>query len=386
MAPVDPSMRERINAARVVCVMLMMYVHVPGGQDAIESIAVLTPTRLDHWFEAFLIEGPGRASAALLSVVSGYLAATTLLRANSSVSNLYHRRFLSVVVPMVCWASLTCFVYVLSGQVNATFDAASSSWIEKLNFVLFLTDAPYGPTMHLGFLRDLFVCVLLSPLLLFALRHAPRVMVVTFIVFYLVDHSGHLYIILRPLVILGFSVGMLLSLRGTRLDKLDEHWALFLALTTVFAVLIIWTNAGLLGPVESYLSFFNISLKESVLYPLSRLSGSLAIWCLLPLMLQGSLGRYVALFSPYLFAAFCSHFLFLTLLFNGLWSPILGGTESYAYFIWFIGAPMLSMLAVMVIVNMAAKVYPPLASIMTGGRASVAPVARNIGAKLAQPA
>ncbi len=387
MSPDDLLMRDRINAARVACVLMMMYVHVPGGQEAVESIAVLTPTRLDHWFEAFLIEGPGRASAALLSVVSGYLAAVTLLRGKSSVKSLYQRRFMSVVVPMVCWALLTCFVYIALGQADTSFRSETTTWLGKLNYVFFLTDTPYGPTMHLGFLRDLFVCVLLSPLLLLALRHAANATVGLLAIIYLIEHSGQLVIILRPLVILGFTLGMLLALRRTRLDQLDEHWALFLAMTTVFAVLIIWTNAGLLNPIDDFLFQWNISLKESFLYPMSRLSGSLAIWCLLPLLLQGRLRQVVAKFSPYLFAAFCSHFLVLTLLFNGLWLPVLGGTESYAHIVWFICAPIISMAVAIAMVNVVARIYPPIASLMTGGRvAVVVDTSKDVSGKLPHPA
>lgn len=369
---IDSVMRDRIDAVRVTCVLMMMYVHVPDGQATAESsFGNLPNIRLDHWLESIFIEGPGRASAALLSVVSGYLIVYTLRRSDNVVLSLYRRRFISIVLPMVFWGLLTCLVYWILDQGHDTFIDSANTWHGKLNLVLFIYEAPYGPTLHLAFLRDLFVCVLLSPLLFVALRRFPKTVIGILGLIYLVEHSGQLYIILRPLVVLGFSIGMLLAQRNAQLDALDKYWAWFLSLMGVFAVLIIWANAGLLAPVESHLAEQGISLKESILYPLCRLFGSLTIWCILPVWNGVRLKRFTTAFSPYLFAAFCSHFLVLTLLFNGLWMPLVGDRDSYYYLLWFVSAPLIAMITSMIMVNMAARTFPLLATLITGGRMSV---------------
>ena len=366
--PVNAEMSVRINAARLVCVMLMMYVHVPTGEGSVSVMDISGDIRIDHWLETIMIEGPGRASAALLSVVSGYLAALTLLRRQTGAIGLYQRRFKSIVLPMICWAVLTCAIYLLLGQRDALVLATDSSWLDKLNMVLFLTEAPNGPTLHLGFLRDLFVCVLLSPLLLVAVRRVPFVTIFLLLMVYLFEHSGQLVIILRPLVIFGFSLGMLLALRRLPLDYLDPYFGWFLSLAGVFAVLIAWTDAGMFVQANAYLATYGVSLKESILYPLCRLFGSLAIWTLLSVASIKTMQRYTARFSNYLFAAFCSHFLVLTVLFNGFWLPIFGDRDAYGFLLWFVAAPAVSMFVAIVMVNLAAVVYSPLAVLMTGGR------------------
>ncbi|MFK7859497.1 MAG: acyltransferase family protein [Granulosicoccus sp.] len=367
-AAIGPTIRDRINAARVVCVLLMMYVHVPNGQQTGSGLNTTISTRIDHWLESILIEGPGRASAALLSVVSGYLIIHTLARTNMSVVSLYNRRLFSIVVPMVFWAVLTCLIYLALSQGRGNVMDSAYSWHEKLNFVLFIYEVPFGPTMHLGFLRDLFVCVLLSPLLLIFLQWFPAITIGILGFIYLSEHSGQLYIVLRPLVILGFTIGMFLAMRPVRVVSLDRYWAWYLSLTGVFAVLIVWANAELMSPVEAYLAELGISLKESVLYPLCRLFGSLTIWCMLPLCKGVWFTRLVNCLVPYLFVAFCSHFLVLNVLFNGLWLPLIGDRDSCLFLLWFISAPMFAMCASIAMVQVTARVFPPLVKLMTGGR------------------
>ena len=366
--PVNGEMSVRINAARLACVLLMMYVHVPTGEVATSTGDMGSNTRIDHWLESILIEGPGRASAALLSVVSGYLAALTLLRRQTGAICLYQRRFRSIVLPMLCWAVLTCAIYLALGQRDALLLTPDSNWLDKLNLVFFLTHAPNGPTLHLGFLRDLFVCVLLSPLLLLAVRRVPFVTIFLLLLVYLFEHSGQLVIILRPLVIFGFSLGILLALRNLPLDRLDPYFAWFLSLTGVFAVLIVWTDAGMFLQTKAYLAGYGVSLKETILYPLCRLFGSLAIWTMLSVPSVQTLQRITARYSNYLFAAFCSHFLVLTVLFNGFWLPLLGDRDAYGYLLWFVAAPAVSMLVAIGMVKVAGAIYPPMALLMTGGR------------------
>ena len=366
--PVTGEMSVRINAARLVCVLLMMYVHVPSGEVSTNSSGMSADTRIDHWLESILIEGPGRASAALLSVVSGYLATLTLLRRQTAAGPLYRRRFRSIVLPMFCWAVLTCAIYLVLGQRDALLLTPDSTWLDKLNLVLFLTDAPNGPTQHLGFLRDLFVCVLLSPLLLLAVRRVPFVAIFLLLMVYLFVHSGQLIIILRPLVIFGFSLGMMLALYRLPLNYLDPYFSWFLSLTGVFAVLIVWTDAGMFLQAKAYLSVYGVSLKESILYPLCRLFGSLTIWTMLSMPSIQMMQRMTVRYSNYLFAAFCSHFLVLTVLFNGLWLPLLGDRDSYGYLLWFIAAPAVSIVVAIGMVKVAGAIYPPMATLMTGGR------------------
>ena len=370
---IDEGMRARINAARVMCVCLMIYVHVPNGLGMAGSPELVSNLRFDHWLESMLVAGPGRSSAALLSIVSGFLIAITLCKPREGLTGqflrkLYLRRAESILLPMVIWALVTCAVYVALDSDSTSFVAQAEGVLAKLNLVFFLTESPYGATLHLGFLRDLFVCVLLSPLLLFALQRAPKLTIAFLLAVYLIINSGNTVIIHRPLIILCFTIGMWLAINRIQINALDRHWPVFLLLMGVFAVLIIWTHAGMLDPIQNFLAGYGVSLLESVLYPLSRLSGSLALWCMLPLLSGAWLSRIITSVSPYLFAAFCSHFLVLAILFNAIWLPLAGDRNSSLYLIWFLSAPLVSMAVAIAMVNIAGRIHPRIARLMTGGR------------------
>jgi len=342
---IDEGMRARINAARVMCVCLMIYVHVPNGLGMAGSPELVSNLRFDHWLESMLVAGPGRSSAALLSIVSGFLIAITLCKPREGLTGqflrkLYLRRAESILLPMVIWALVTCAVYVALDSDSTSFVAQAEGVLAKLNLVFFLTESPYGATLHLGFLRDLFVCVLLSPLLLFALQRAPKLTIAFLLAVYLIINSGNTVIIHRPLIILCFTIGMWLAINRIQINALDRHW----------------------------LAGYGVSLLESVLYPLSRLSGSLALWCMLPLLSGAWLSRIITSVSPYLFAAFCSHFLVLAILFNAIWLPLAGDRNSSLYLIWFLSAPLVSMAVAIAMVNIAGRIHPRIARLMTGGR------------------
>lgn len=356
--------------ARMLCVLLMIFVHVPDGQTN-AVLYTLNDGSFAVFLEGFLVEGPGRASAALLSVVSGYLAATTLLKPGSSVMSLYRRRFVSIILPMVIWALATCMIYLAASRFRPTFLDDAHTLLEQLNFVLFLTEMPQGATMHLGFLRDLFVCVLLSPLLLPAIQRVAWLVLPLLGLLYLFVHDQSSVVILRPLVLFAFSLGIYLATRKVALNSLDRFWPLFTLLAIAATMLILLVNSGVAADMVKLFDARDMEFEEVVLYPIGRLFGSLAIWTLIPMLLGGRLQAWTTRFTPYLFAAFCSHYLMLTMVFHALWTPLFGGRESGMFLAWFLIAPLLSMAIAVLIVNMTLLVYPPLATLLTGGRMGV---------------
>ena len=362
--------------ARMICVLSMIFVHVPDG--GLESAAYsLTNGGFGLFLEGLAVEGPGRASAALLSVISGYLAASALMKPGSPVWQLYKRRFLSILVPMVFWGVVTYIVYLVVSQARPTFIDDADGLLDHLNIVLFLTEMPMGATMHLGFLRDLFVCILLSPILLPAIQRMAWLILPILGVFYLIEPSQSAVIILRPLVLFAFCIGIFLALRQYSLKRLDKYWPVFLGLAVMATIAILLANSGVMSSAVQSFARWNLQFDETVLYPLGRLFGSLAIWTLIPFFMGGHLLSWTKRFTPYLFAAFCSHYLMLTLLFYGVWNPLVGGRESVWFIVWFLSAPIVSMAIAVVIVKLSILVSPPLATMITGGRISSQPISAH---------
>ncbi len=353
--------------ARMICVLCMIFVHVPDG-DTGATLYAFAADGFNVVVEGLLVEGPGRASAALLSVVSGYLAAITLLKPGNSVLRLYRRRFLSIIVPMIFWATATYSVYWLVSQARPTFINEAHSLLDKLNIIFFFTEMPMGATMHLGFLRDLFVCILLSPILLLLIRRAALVVLPVLLAIYLFEHSQSLVIVLRPLILFAFSFGIYLATRNARMNALDNYWPLFVILAVASTLAIMLSNGGAFEPVVATFANHGMSFNETVLYPLGRLFGSLAIWTLIPLLIGGRIHRWITRNSPYLFTAFCSHYLMLTVLFFAIWQPLFGDRGSMLFLVWFLLSPLLAMYIAVIIVQLTLKVAPWLATLITGGR------------------
>jgi len=154
------------------------------------------------------------------------------------------------------------------------------------------------------------------------------------------------------------------------LTRLDRYCPLFIVLAVASTVAILLVNGGAAEGVVAYFASKGMAFDETVLYPIGRLCGSLAIWTYLPVLMGGAFQQWVLRYSPYLFAAFCSHYLMLTILFFAGWLPLFGDRESDIFIIWFLAAPIVSMGIAVALVHAALKVAPPLATLITGGRVS----------------
>jgi hypothetical protein len=204
----------------------------------------------------------------------------------------------------------------------------------------------------------------------------PWVLLTFLGLFYLFEHEQSAVIVLRPLVLFAFTIGLTLAVRKVRLDSWDKYCPLFIVLAVFSTALIMLVNGGLGANLVAAFDVRGLSFSETVLYPLGRLCGSLALWTFLPTLMGGSFQRWALRNSPYVFATFCSHYLMLTVLFFAGWMPVFGNRESDVFVIWFLSAPLVSMAIAIALVQCALKVAPPLATLITGGRmsASVEPI------------
>ena len=364
------SLSQRIALARVLCIFGMIYVHVPSV-DSDWVVYAVDATAPFESLRGLLVEGFGRASASLLSLVSGYLSARVLSRGTMTPSAFFQRRFGSIFVPMVIWGTLTLLIYAVVSLVRPTFLTSEvgdtgAMLLQYLNSVFFITDMPVGPTMHLGFLRDLFVCMLLAPVLLMLLQRAAPAVLLACLAVYLLDVET--VIILRPLILLGFVVGLWLFVARVDLQRADRLWWLWLMLAVLSTLLLLFYNAGSMQRLDQLFAARGFDAKESLLYPLSRLFGSLAIWTLTLPLVASRAGRWAAGLTPYAFVTYCSHYVVLTLVFFGLWQPLVDRGAGNWFFLWFLAGPAVAYLMGWLIVQLLALVLPQFTTVLTGGR------------------
>ena len=341
---IDPVRGERLAIARVLCILSMIWVHVPGTA----APAAARTFDVADWpgtLQALLVESVGRSGAALLGVVSGWLCAHLLLGGRAPRA-LIVARARTLLVPMLTWGLVTVAVYGLVSLVRPTFlsvpgpvDAAAV--LRWANGVAFLSAAPSGPTLHLSFLRDLFVCACLAPALLASLARWPRTSLAVLGALYVADLDSVL--VLRPLVLFSFALGLWLARARVRLEGADHRLGTWVTLLLACSAAVMLANAGAFAGLDGALHRFGLDVRESVLYPLSRLFGSLAVWALTARLAGRRAGRAVAAQMTWLFTTYCSHFLVLALLWEGLLEPLGAGASTAGFAAWFLCAPLVAL-------------------------------------------
>jgi len=347
--PVARTRNDRIILVRLLCIFGMIYVHVPMMEPA-DSTNVLGDGNSYTVFEllrALLVDGYGRTSACLLSIVSGFLVAKSLKGNSTRYGQFLKRRFKSIYVPMVVWGIATMLVFSFVSMVQTTFlsDACGGSqvWsIDCLNVILHFSAVSTGPTMHLAFLRDLFVCMLLAPVLI--------------------------VLILRPLVILGFSVGLTIGLRQINFTWVDRLWLYWLIMVVLLALLTTAFNSGQLAKLQWLFAVNGLDARETLLYPLTRLFGALAIWSITLKLMTASVMNLSAKLEPYLFIAFCSHPLLLSMLQELSGLIVISSAISVLYPAWFVLAPAVSIAAAVLGMRLCGFLLPNLLHLFSGGR------------------
>lgn len=367
---------QRIALVRLLCIFGMIYVHVPE-LDTGYGFSTNGGFFQFEFVHAFLVEGYGRTSACLLSVVSGYLVALTL-NSETSVRQFYLRRFRSIFVPMIVWGLVSVALFSVVSLSQPTFldevCGLNANMITScINVVLHLTAMGDGPTMHLAFLRDLFVCMLLAPLLLVVLRNMPMVVLTVLVVIYIVDIESVL--ILRPLVILGFSVGIFIGLNSFSTTLVDRLWIVWMCLAIATTLMIIAFNNGQLQILQWYFAEHGLDAKESFLYPLSRLFGALTIWSLSVKLVSPRFIQLSRKLEPILFVVFCAHPLLLSIMKNLSMRVISHELSSELYPMWFLTAPAVAIATVFFATSTCTltrpgRLMPSLIRVVTGGRGS----------------
>lgn len=261
------------------------------------------------------------------------------------------RRAKSLLVPMGIWNLAMLAAMVAYPALTHDYSELPASPGAAVNALLALTAQPAN--LPLGFLRDLFVVMLLSPLLVAGIRRAGVWFVLlVFVVAALLPHS---VILLRTQIAFFFTLGIWLHVSGFRT----------LPRGVVIACLI-W-SVGSFGTdmmqVAQGMPVFHTTVREAI----DRMAIAALFWKLATLLIERPSGALVASLEPYAFIAFCSHFpLFRALSIIGI--PIFGDMRSPLYPIYFVLQPVLGFVLAVVIVQLL-QPWPGVLRVLNAGKA-----------------
>ncbi len=263
----------------------------------------------------------------LLSMISGWLffSAMTDSSTNALRSRILHR-FRTLYTPMVCWNLLFLLAlallfwrspqHPLLSQLNLRF-AAASGW-DYLNAVFALTHHPIG--YQFWFVRDLFVTVLVSPLLLVLLRRFPYLGLLGLAAVWLVGHD--LWIFFRTDVVFFFYLGGLIGLRRIDLNVAPGPALALMALYLVLVGLRAWAPA-VIDMVERRPEWLTGGTRAM------RLIGVAACWGTLLWLARTRLGARLAGYGGLAFFLFAMHFPLLAAIKWGLWHWVPAQTDAW---------------------------------------------------------
>ena len=240
----------------------------------------------------------------LLSMISGWLFFS--FRADDAKNALLgriRRRFVSLYLPLVFWNTLFLAIllllflvrpdYPLLREMNIDFNTARA-W-NYVNALFGVTDHPVG--FQFWFVRDLFVTVLVSPILWLLLTRAPMVGFVFLGTAWLAGHD--LWIFFRTDVVFFFYIGGWVRLRGFPVE-IGARAATFFLVAYIVICALRTTAPYFVGEADPYVL--------QVATRCMRLVGVLACWGLFQRVALTPVGEVIARYGGLAFFLHAAHY------------------------------------------------------------------------------
>lgn len=335
---------------RIVLISGIIFVHIPFDTQTSPFNGAYG---IFDWLRVFLRDSLFRVGVPCLSAISGYL----LFRSGSTsldYGKTVVRKTKTVMLPFLLW-NCAFFVLVFALQYYGIGDGylpdLSQASPRTLSTLLFAIDgAPLN--LPLYFLRDLFVCILLSPILAFLVGRAPLLTLACLLL--LAAWPVSIGIVLRNSILFSFSFGIYLSLYRVDVTIMDRYAAVigpaFIALAALLA-----TAAYMTGP--------GLPLWLEVCRNLMVLVGIPGFWALSAILIRSRVGQSLAGTGGLSFWIFCAHYPLLFCLWV-LWNR--GGSDLYpVFYLLAVGS---ALLLLPLTNGMARHALPTFYNLLTGSR------------------
>ncbi len=343
---------DAISIARVVCILGVVYVHAWTGLSG-HDLEQLRGTRQEdlRWV---LMEIFGHSAVPLLGLISGWLVCGSS-RTRHWASHV-RRKARTILLPMLIWNAVA--IVLVSGAAMLFHLPApmpqSAEWFVQ---ELFIVTRNPDINVQMPFLRDLFLCMVIAPLLV----RLPTGLLMLVAGGALACQLAGLGppILMRPSILFFFTIGMA-ARRGAWAERIAAMP--FPVAAAPFALLMAVQLFALLRLGGDQSSLAMAALDMAV-----RMVAALFFWRL-AWALANSPARGVLLrIEPYAFLLFCAHLILiwlggpvLGLLFGTLGSPL--------YPAYLIAQPFLVLVAAILIGSLLGRSVPGAAKLLSGGR------------------
>lgn len=341
MNPLDPSISQRIAILRFLMIFGIVVLHTP----MYVAMKDTGPGLFDA-IKAFFQSAVFRCSVSMLTCIAGYLLFSGR---TMSYGALVVKKANTLLVPFLCFnLPLVAILLMIHHGVIPNIGLNAPNLSEPLNLLNAAFSVTQMPANYpLGFLRDMMMLMLLSPLFRWMIDKLPN-MVGLFIVtifFFGLNWDGPL--VLRNEMPPLFYIGALAASARWNLSRLDRFaipcLVLFLGICAIYVHLRI-ANTNLL-----------------------RFIAPLLIWPAASLLLNTRPGEHLARLSKYSFFIFLSHALVLPI--TWLLYKKIGMPAGMPYWLYWVITPFAVCVLLIAFYRLFKRGVPTVFNVMTGARA-----------------
>jgi fucose 4-O-acetylase-like acetyltransferase len=293
----DP-VRQSIGIARVLGIVGIIYVHAWTGRTAEELNALdQTAQGVLRWA---LIELVGYCAVPLLGIISGWLAGPS--SAKRSYAGFIAVKARTILLPMLLWNALAMTVVIALAVWGGLAAPVPKSLAETLDWWLCLTQ-PNPINVQIAFLRDLFACMLIAPLL--ARLHDRWLVALLFATVAWAISAYAAPLLLRPQILSFFLIGMLARRHG--LIERVAQWRLDVCVAPYLLMVpvLVWLTSSDDVWLRDHLQ------RANAIDLVMRLSAALALCRVAMALAPTRIGTFILRGERYAFLFFCCHMLLI---------------------------------------------------------------------------
>lgn len=293
----DADKQDRINFLRLLLIIGLVFLHYgtyPGTQNspyagAIDfNLSTIPVAEFVNRYFVFLFY----SAVPLLGAISGYLFFKDVAASPGFFLKRIRSRTVSILLPMISWSAIVLILFMAIRSVSPDsvhlsmidYDLERLNFSQLLNALVGITRRPIN--FQFWFLHDLYLTVLISPILYVLLRKVPFVGLVTIGIIWLANYDVAIFF--RNDVLFFFYLGGLVRLCGWNLDFLSPKASL-LAMAAYLVLVGLRTVAPSYIPEDTLLGEFITGPGTRSL----RLLGVVAFWGCAPFLMRTSIGRQI---------------------------------------------------------------------------------------------
>ena len=352
-----------INFSRITLIVGLVFLHYESyPNSAVSPFRGMDPTQnqIATFINSFILFF-FFSVVPLLSMISGWLFFSFKDSPVSALIDRIRRRFVSLYLPLVFWNVFFLSLLLLTFFLNPTYpllkqmniDFGSAQPMEYVNAIFGITKHPVG--FQFWFVRDLFVTVLVSPLLWLALTRAPFLGAIVLGAAWI--RGFDLWIFFRTDVVFFFFLGGLIRTRKIPVEVGRRTALVFLGIYVALVAL---------RTLAPYLIDGDTGLLDAATRAM-RLVGVVACWGVFQQIALTNWGSVVARYGGFAFFLHAAHYPLLAEVKIILWGWVPAPTQP-----WML-AHYAASVAVTVAIGVALGVIftrtaPRLFALLNGGR------------------